>query len=153
MTPTRTQWRAARWGAYDTESAAYEAGVVYLRSHPEAWMQTQDEDCSRVAGATSRSAVVSNRPVVVGTAATTARREDERNGDVAPTALNAEATLTGSTSLPTSTETSRCCPTRSRPPRCEAAEDGYVRGRAAVVWVRRKPSWLDAWAGEGEVQS
>ena len=32
-------------GTYDTESAAYQAGLAYLRAHPEAWLQTQDEDC------------------------------------------------------------------------------------------------------------
>jgi hypothetical protein len=31
-------------GTYDTETAAYEAGLAYLRDHPEAWLQTQDSD-------------------------------------------------------------------------------------------------------------
>jgi hypothetical protein len=31
-------------GTYDTESDAYVAGLAYLREHPEAWLQTQDED-------------------------------------------------------------------------------------------------------------
>ena len=33
-----------RLGTYATEGEAQAAGRVYLRSHPDAWLQTQDDE-------------------------------------------------------------------------------------------------------------